>query len=432
MYINKQFIINVFIAFLPLALILGNLIVNINILLICFLGFFLYGKNIFFIKEKSYQYLIYIFFFYLILSTFANNFLLFDSHSIYKQNFIKSLFFLRFLLLFLIINKLIEKNELNFKLFFISCAFFSFLLATDVVIQIIFGKDLVGYKIVNNRPSGFFGNENIAGGYLQKFILFFIFFVAIVNKNKFIILLLFLLMAIPILLTGNRMPSLIYFFTIGLYFLLEKKFREILIVFIFICGIIFFVIKNPIIERVDIQLKVFFRDIVEIIVKAPKLFIHNYYNNEREIVGSSGYLVHFNSGIQVWKKNKIFGHGLKSFNINCSYGFNQTCNTHPHNYLIEIMVDMGLIGVMLIYSIFFLGFLNFKKLYFSKNFNKNKFILLPFFFITLFEFFPLRSTGSFFTTNNAVVIFTMLSIFVNCGKIQSSNFILNNRKNYKK
>ena len=127
-------------------------------------------------------------------------------------------------------------------------------------------------------------------------------------------------------------------------------------------------------------------------------------------MGASGYLVHFNSGVQIWKKNKIFGKGLKSFRLNCTYGNNQTCNTHPHNYIIELLLDVGIVGLTLIYLIFIFSVFNFFNFY--KHNSNLKLLSFPFFLIVVLEFFPLRSSGSFFTTSNATVIFFMLAVVV--------------------
>ena len=133
----------------------------------------------------------------------------------------------------------------------------------------------------------------------------------------------------------------------------------------------------------------------------------------------SGYLIHFNSGIQIWKENKIFGKGLKSFPLNCKYGDNQTCNTHPHNYIIEIMLDTGLVGLILIYSVFLISLMNFLKFYFLKYNERIKLLTLPFFLIIFFEFFPFRSTGSFFTTSVSTIIFLFLDFFLKLKKIKN-------------
>ena len=431
MYIDKKIrLINYFIAFLPLAIILGNLIININIILICLFGFIIYKKEIFFLEKKKYQFLIYAFFLYIVLISLINYGPKLQIDNIYKENFLKSIFFLRFLILFLVINKLIEKKRLNIYLFYISCAFFSFFLSIDIIIQIIFGKDLIGNEITAGRPSGFFGTENIAGGYLQKFVLFLIFYLILnlkSKKNFLWTLILFTLFAIPILVTGNRMPSLIFGMCFLLYFLIEAKIKYFFLVLSFIIATLFILLFFPVNEKVSSKVNVFVNDSIEILEKAPKLFIYNSFNNEKIKFGGSGYLIHFNSGIQIWKNNKIFGQGLKSFPLKCTYENNQTCNTHPHNYFIELMLDTGLIGLVLIYSIFIYSLKDFFKYYLKNSQFLNRTTSVPFFLIIFFEFFPLRSTGSFFTTNNAVLIFFILAFFINSEKIEKLNFFSKNK-----
>ena len=74
MLINKRYftrinLINLLIGLIPLSLIVGNLAININIILICLLGILIYKFDIFIIEKKKYQYLIYAFFSYLIVVT---------------------------------------------------------------------------------------------------------------------------------------------------------------------------------------------------------------------------------------------------------------------------------------------------------------------------------------------------------------------------
>lgn len=324
------------------------------------------------------------FFFYLIIITFLNNIFRIDLNKLYLENIVKSIFFLRFLLFFLVINKMVEKNDLNFRLLFISYAFFSLILSIDIIIQVIFGKNLFGYEIVLNRPSGFFGSENIAGGYLQKFLIFLIFFIPIYFKKKrqnLNILFSFLIFSIPIILTLNRMSLIIFFMSIILYLLIEKEFKKILILIFFSCSLLFLFLKNTPTENIyKVQINNYIFQSKEIVTKGYALFTKNYYSEDERVDASQfGYLIHFNSGIQIWKENKIFGHGLKSFRLKCKYDINQTCNTHPHNYFIELMMDVGVFGIILIYSVFFFGMKNFIKFYFSSNDYKKKYLNMPFF-----------------------------------------------------
>ena len=419
MYTDKKVkLINYLIALIPLSLILGNLITNINVILICVVGILICGKETFRIK-KNYEILIFLFFIYIIIVTSVNNIPKFDLSPKYQENLLKSIFNLRFLILFFIINTLIKKDKLNLKPFLYLASCLSLLISLDLIIQVAFGKNLIGLEITLNRPSSFFNNEHIAGGYLQKFALFLLFWFAYKDKNDLKILIIILMFFFPILLTGNRMPLLIFLSSIFIYFLIEKKIKIIFVFLLISTLTIFFSLKYPLIDRLDIQLKVFKKDVLELFHKAPKLFLEKNYNDSSISFGSSGYLIHFNSGIQIWKENKIFGKGLKSFPLNCKYGDNQTCNTHPHNHIIEIMLDTGLLGLILIYSIFLISLMNFLKFYFLKYNERIKLLTLPFFLIIFFEFFPFRSTGSFFTTSVSTIIFLFLAIFINIEKIKN-------------
>lgn len=418
-YLTKINILNFLICLIPLTLIFGNLATNINITLICIIGIFLYGSKIFFYEKKIYIYLLYFFFIYLILITFYNNLPLVNTNPLYKEHIYKSLFFLRFLLLFLVISKLIETNKFNTRLFFISCAFFSFIISIDLIIQVLLKKNILGFPITYNRPSSFFNKEHIAGGYLKNFIIFFIFFVSLYLKKNYLskkIILLFALFFIPILLTGNRMPTIIYASYVVLFLFLEKKFKDIFISILLIATIFISIVKfSNLNNRLETEFKVFKKEVIFIYKKLPTLFIKN---EITDYTWNTGYLMHFNSGIQIWKKNKLFGNGLKSFRLKCSYSYenNQTCNTHPHNYLIELLVDVGIIGAILIYGVVIFGLLSFFKYYLNdKNIN-SRFTSIVFFLIIFFEFFPLRSTGSFFTTNNSIIIFLILPILLNIKK----------------
>ena len=425
MLINKNFttkdLLNFLISFLPLSIILGNLAINLNVILICVLGLIMYRFQVFTLDKKIYQYLIYSFFLYLVLITFYRNFPNLDTNPLYKENMIKSLLFLRFLILFFVVNKLVEDGDFNVNLFFISASFLSFFLALDILIQVKTGTDVFGYSITLNRPSGFFGDENIAGGYLQKFSFFFIFSGVIflfksLRQNLVFIILSLVLFFISIVLTGNRMPFLIYLASIILLIFLEKKMRKFIFFSIFFSFVFFFIIiKNS--PMVKDSFQSFRTSVVQITLLAPKLFYSK--EIEEEVSFNNGYLIVFNSSIQLWKENKLFGSGLKSFRINCEHGHNKACQSHPHNYFLELILDVGLVGLILIYFFFALIVNNFFKFYY-KNDLRTRIVFMPFFLILFFEFFPLRSSGSFFTTSNAVLIFLLLPVLMGVNKINKN------------
>jgi hypothetical protein len=444
-YINKIGFINFFIALIPFSIALGNMAVNSNIVIISLIGLYIYRLDIFRLDKNIYKYLIYVFFFYLIANTLINNLPNLNNDILYKENLLKSFFFLRFLIFFLVIDKLIEKNNLNIKLFFISSIFFSSFLVIDIIIQLIFKKDLFGYVIVNNRPAGFFGDESIAGGYLQKFSLFTIFFLFWFFdgkkkfKIKFSIIFLFILIFLTTVLTANRMPIILLFSSYVLFFIMEKKIKIIISLFLFFSLMLVLLFKYPLTTRIDKDISNFYYQTSEIILNVPKLFfnknspVSKVDNSVSLNIGSNNpslnddvkllfnsYFNQFYIGLKIWENNKIFGNGFKSFKLDKYPGVSAAFNTHPHNYTIEILVDTGIVGLVLIYLIFFMAMYNYLKFY---NYNKNaKFRLLtvPFFLILFFEVLPFRSTGSFFSTGNAYIIFFVLAVVINVSKLKHS------------
>ena len=86
---------------------------------------------------------------------------------------------------------------------------------------------------------------------------------------------------------------------------------------------------------------------------------------------------------------------------------------HPHNYYLEILTETGLIGFMIISILFiYILYLGFYKKYFSHSKSRENYLITPFLFLFFIEIFPIKSTGSFFTTGNASYIFLILAILV--------------------
>lgn len=443
MLINKTFpenlnknILNFLVCFIPLSLIIGNLALNINIILVCLLGLLIYGFQIFDINQKVYKYLIYLFFFHLILTTLWNNLPNLKFNNLYIEHLIKSFFYLRFLILFLVINKLIEKQEFNIKKFYITLAALSFILALDAFIQLIFDKNLIGIVMVGGRPTSFFGEEEVLGGFLQKFSFFFILILPLISKvkNNFIFYLFFFIFSLfflfIILSTGNRMPVILFVVSLFLFFVVSRKFKTMGLMIAISLGLFFLVMNSN--NSLKANYVSYYENVKYILMTSPKLFYLGYSDDEqmnyklknKKSLGSNHILL-FNTGIQQWKESKIIGNGLKSFRINCEYAkFKQFknyhfCGTHPHNYTIEIMAETGLIGVFLIYFLFLVSFYRSIEFY-KKNFKINSIILsFPFFLIVVLELFPIKSSGSFFTTSVSSVFFLMLPFFINISKLNT-------------
>ena len=134
----------------------------------------------------------------------------------------------------------------------------------------------------------------------------------------------------------------------------------------------------------------------------------------------SGHTVIYLTAIDVWIDNPIIGNGIKSFRIKCLTKLhlpNRACSSHPHNYYLELLNDTGLLGtLLLVCAVFYLitnKFFNFK--YYEKN---EKFLFICLLIIIIAEFFPLRSSGSFFSTTNSSFIFLILGMLNGLKKIK--------------
>ena len=433
----KTFLINLLFSFIPISFIAGNLILNVNILLFIIFSIVFYGKDIFTLNFNSLDKIILIFFAYTIFTGTLNNFYL-QSENLNEDYtiIIKTILYLRFLIFYFIIRILINKNLINFKSFFIICFICTYFVSLDLIYQLNFGKDIFGYISQENfrRLSGPFGDEYIAGSYLQRFSLFalFLFPIFFNNKNKIylylLLLLSFILIIVGLIIAGNRMPLILFIILITCVLSFNKSMQKFLLSFLLLSAIILTILWN---FNSDIknQLNNFTGRVGQIVEFVSTAIIKNKESNYEEdknniaewyrytinvngkvIPLKNTYIKEFNSGYQTWLQHKYVGGGIKSFRNNC-VTFN--CSSHPHNYYLEILAELGLMGFFLISIIFFIVLL--RSFFYQRskkiNLTYNK-IITPLMFLFLIEVFPIKSTGSFFTTGNATYLFLIMSITI--------------------
>ena len=187
---NKDNFINLLFSAIPLSFIAGNLIINLNIFLIILFSFVFYGVNIFKIKIKLIDKLVIIFFLFVLYTSIYNNIFIYITED-WPKNFSvtkKAFLFLRFLAFYFIIRFLILEEKINFKIFLISCTVCSIFVSLDLFYQFIFGVDIFGFESSGRKLSGPFGDELIAGGYLQRFSIFsfFLFPLYFIKSKKYL------------------------------------------------------------------------------------------------------------------------------------------------------------------------------------------------------------------------------------------------------
>ena len=446
--------LQILIYLFPISFIFGNMVINIFVLLISIIGIIYYNKTLFKWLDKKPFFLVFLFFFLIIFSTVL--------YIIFENNYtdsIKSLFFLRFLILLIVIKTIISKNDLNLNYFFYTCLIIPAFLSIDIIIQFLFDKNLIGLGPIEfdqgkseklRYYTGVFGSELIAGGYIQMFSILGIFsiFRILRNKNKilpylgfFFFIILFL---IALSLAGNRMPLILFiFFLLSSGLVMKMKAKKIyffgtsvLIVIIF-CSLslksevftktyenFFGSIPNP--KLIVKELKKSYPDLKKY-ENSGKQFhtldesktIKNYENYPF----FSGHLSVYITSIDLFLENPILGRGIKSFRNNCIKKIhlpNRVCESHPHNFALEILNDTGILGfVLLMLLIIYLLFLNYKT-YRLENLKKSKipdWIYLTIILTIFIQFFPLRSSGSFFSTFNAAYTFLIIGISIGINEL---------------
>lgn len=411
---NSKNILNFLVSILPISFIAGNLIINLNLVFIILLTFLFYWREILNTKLFFFDKLLIIIFIYAIFVSIINTFG--QSGSLDTQTLNKTISFLRFLFFYFAMRFLIEKNIFNIKFFFISAALCSIFVSLDLIYQFINGKDIFGYSktlsINSGKMSGPFGEEQIAGSYLQRFSIFAFFLISVYllnlnHKKKIIIyILLLILFFSSMLLAGNRMPIILYILFWAFFFILENKIRNYAIVF-FIVLIFLFYLFFQFNNEINNYIEGFANLTMQIINFLPSLV------SEQKITEFPNvYIKEFYSGYVSWLENFFIGGGVNSFHYNCQKTIH-ACATHPHNYFLEILSELGLIGMVLWGIVFlYLIYISIVKKYILRTAFKNNDLITPFALLFLVEIFPIKTTGSFFTTGNATFFFLMISAII--------------------
>ena len=274
--------------------------------------------------------------------------------------------------------------------------------AFDVLLQYYFSKDIFGYPLVGARggfarPSGPFGESLRAGTFLSFttipiFFYYFNKFNSLTLKNKFIISIVYIFLFLVIAISGERL-ALVVFVSSSIVFLFFNFYIK---KFLFFLLLIFIFLFSIFISNISFQLRM--NELGKITT--------NFYESSYGRLWESSYLV--------FKQNKLFGVGLKNYRFECDNNLKpidprpdnpaQLCSTHPHNFILELLSETGIIG-FLIFFIFFYKLLIFlrnriKNLKNNFLFNEYKGLVYGNILMLFIYIWPLKTSGSFFTTWN--------------------------------
>lgn len=309
-----------------------------------------------------------------------------------------SLFYFRYFIFALFFAYILKTHESLHKILFISFFLSLFLICLDSAYQFIFGFNILGYISPHNyRLTSFFNDEMIVGSFIFKIIpiLLFFFYFKFSNKSrsKINVVLICFFSLIIIFLSGERTSvfHLIIFYLLlffGIKFDLKKKL--FLIFLSIILSTIFLIFSETTKNRIIFQT-------YEQIQESKNLFF----------IGSKEHQQHYDISLRMFMDSKLIGQGPKTFRHLCSepkFNYqNEGCSSHPHNIVIQLVSETGIIGLLFYILIYFYFIYEYFRSYFNQSIDsklKNGSIVIYSALISyLFPFVPSNNIfGQFFNS----------------------------------
>jgi len=298
-------------------------------------------------------------------------------------------------------------------------------ISIDALIQFYFGKNLFGTfasQIENNRISGVFGKELILGSFITK-ISFILFAINIIKKNHYYNFFLIIFFFIVVFITGER--ASFFLFMVGIFysflFFREKKiyFYSLIVALILLSTII--INKDSIKERMILQTFNQLYSETNTNFNVPKkLFLF-----------SEGHQILIMSALNMFYQNPFIGVGPNLYRFECenekyfisgknypNFGSGRDlinhCNTHPHNYYVQILSETGIIGFLFIF-LTLIKFVHYSVKILHDQVKKKKYISQYKIFIfsaIIINLWPFITTGNFFGSSAANLFWLPVGFFL--------------------
>ena len=331
-----------------------------------------------------------------------------------------SIFYFRFILFCFFLNYFFLKYPINFFIIINIIGASIFFVSIDICVQYFFVKDIFGFvSEFPIRNSGPFRDELIGGSYISKlFIPVFSIFYFLSLKNKFYKIInpfFFAICFFGLIFSGERSAILIFLLLILIFFFAIyvnelKKYFIIIISFLFLFIFSIFILLND-----DLKERYFVTTFNDI-----KSF---------ENIIDSRYGAHYLTAFNIFLDYPIKGIGQNNFRNKCSdekYAnlnsarIKNRCSTHPHNYYLQILSDLGIINfalfLILITSLFYQIFIFRNQI--EKHIFYGKIVSL------IVIFWPFLPTGSFYNNWNSGINWLVIAISIYfVDKNYSDNFL---------
>ena len=413
-FLNDKFL-KIFLPIMPILLLTGPFLPDLAIVLTS-IFFIIFFKNEFIQIIKSEKIFIFFILFWLsiVLSSLFSDDILFSLKS--------SFFYGRFIIFSIAIFYLVSLDPLILEKFLKYLKIAIYILCFSSIIELLFGVDIFLNKKPNFRITGTFGDEQIVGSFIVKMLPIFACIQLYLKKKFNFETFFFLTISFSIAILSNERSAVFYLICFFLYFIsiypnlaLKKKLG-----LFFITLFAFLVI---IISVEDTRSR-----IVNLTLSQAGLFLLESQNDsdfdsykkdaKRFHFQSATHEIHILTAINMFKENPILGVGPKMFRKKCDdpdfYLTSDSCTTHPHNILAQILAETGILGfIFFVISIFYLikNFLSLIK----NNKKHDKYLvaskLCLIFLFSKFLFFLIPS-GNFLNNFLAAQMFFPLGIYI--------------------
>ena len=387
MFSTKDSLIILFSIF-PIAIISGNLTINISIVLISLIFLISSITKVRLLKGQKKNLLLLGFF---LISLLIN--LLFSNNFYLSAPRVIKFFFIIFFIVsfrFLILNS--KKNQIN-KIYKIWSIIFTIIII-DLIIEFFKGTNIIGLssQMPGWRLASFTGMESVIGNYFYGFALITLaYFYQNISNKKYLNLLLAIFFIIISLIIGERANFIKTFIIIICFIFLVYDFslRSKIFSIVALISLVFIFINF----NSSYKNRYFSTHLLTILEK----------NGLSNYLQTSQYGAQYNVAIEIFKDNPVFGVGIKNYrieNLNSKYDDLKhkenrlRWGTHPHQIHLEILSETGLFG----YSCFFI-FISLSIFFSIKSYliNKNIYQLSGILFV-LTSMLPLLPSGSFLST----------------------------------
>lgn len=321
-----------------------------------------------------------------------------------------SVFFFRYVFFSMGVWYLLDKNPYISKCLIYVCIICLSVVTVDGFYQYIYDINFFGNsKYTDQRLTGLFGDEPIIGRYVSYLSLFTF---ALVYKNfkisikTFLILFLFVISCgIFVFLSGERAPFFNFILFIILFFIFNPKKFYIKIPFI---TVVLFLIFTSLNFNSVAKLRMFDLTIDQI---SGTKFKYLPYSSHHE-----NYYI---TSMKMFYDQPFFGIGTNLFSHQCDkkeYYTQFGCGSHPHNYYLQLLAELGLFGFLFLFIFFSYFFLiGLRQLLFrykSDSRNLLKFDVLLFPMIIFIYWWPIIPHMNFYNNWNNVFMMLPLGFFM--------------------